>query len=172
MKKRSRKSKRAGKKTKSQGKGRESLKNLGELSVSSEYKTNAKPPDDIRMSEIILTLAEPLLQKYGKNFQRAHGILTLAVTVWNLTMLPEPDEEQIVAEITNGLPQEFSAEDVAVLLQTIYMLMRRKQELFQDIQRIIVKLDLRETENGFDLTAFSAPVPGTFGDSLTDTIPV
>jgi hypothetical protein len=169
MKKRSAKSKRTGKKNR--GNAQEPLKNLGELPATSDNPPSGKSPDDIKMSEIILTLADPLLQKYKENFGRAHGILTLAVIAWNMSMLPEPDEEQLVANIASSLPPEFSAVDVAMILNTVYLLMQRKRELFPDIRRVIVNHEVRKTETGFDLTVGSAPVPTTPSDSLIDTVP-
>jgi hypothetical protein len=168
VKKRKNRSKHVNKKKKSCGKhGVSSPKSLGDSSPSTGNMSATDPPaDDVKMSETILTLAEPLLQKYGKNFERIHGILNLAMTAWNLSMLPEPTEEKIVTEITGSLPEEFSAEDVAALLKTVYMLMNRKRELFQDLQEVITKIDLRKTEIGFDLTVFSAPVQASEESSV------
>jgi hypothetical protein len=168
MKKRTKKSKRVNKKKKNCGKDRVLLKNVGDLSPL-PGNTSADLPDDMKMSEILLTLAEPLLQKYGKNFERVKGILTFAMTAWNLSMLPEPTEEKIATEITNTLPEEFSAEEVAAMLHAVYTLMNRKRKLFQDIQRVITKIDLRESATKLDLTVFSVPIQAT-GESLADTV--
>lgn len=114
-------------------------------------------PDDIKMSEAILKLAEPLLQKYGANKERVRGILTLAVTAWNMSMLPESHEEQITENMASSLPKELLAEDVSVVIEVIFMLMKRKREHFQNIQRIIIGHEVVETEKGWDLTVSSAP---------------
>ena len=171
MKKRAKKSKRVKKQQKIGNNERVSfsLKNLGDSSPLTGSMGVDLSDDDVKMSEILLTLAEPLMKQYGKNYERIHGILDLAMTAWNLSMLPEPTEEQIVAEIAGSLPKQFSAEEVAVMIKTIYMLMNRKRELFQDIQRVITKIDLRESAAKLDLTVFSVPIQA-MEESPADTV--
>jgi hypothetical protein len=114
--------------------------------------------DDIKMSKVILKLAEPLLQKYGAKMERVHSILTLAVTAWNMGMLPETSEEQVAENIASSLPKEFLAEDLSGVLKVIYMLMERKREHFQNIQRIIINHEVVETDKGWDLNVSSVTV--------------
>ena len=146
------KSKRAGKKRKSH-----EQKPSGELRALPLNPAVAELPDGIKMSEVILKFAAPLLQKHGINMARVHSILTLAVTAWNMSMLPETDGEQISETLVSNLPKELLAEDAAMLLKTIYMLMERKREHFQDIQWIVIGHEVVETEKGWDLTVSSAP---------------
>jgi hypothetical protein len=115
-------------------------------------------PGEMKRSQLLLKVAEPFLERYGKTYERVHGILHLAVIAWNLSVLPEEREEEILKEITDVLPKVFSAQDIVVVIDKVYMMKNRKRELFHDIQEVITKIDLRRTETGFDLTVFSAPV--------------
>lgn len=152
MKKRTGKSKRAERKRKSH-----KQKSSGGLRVLSPNPSVVESPDEIKMSEVILNFAEPLLEKHRTNMERVHDILTLAVAAWNMSMLPESSEEQIVSSLASSLPKEFLAEDVAVLLKTIYMLMERRRLHFQNIQRIVINHEIVKSENGWDFTVSSAP---------------
>jgi len=153
MKKKTGKSKRARKK------GQHSKqKTSGGLRKVLPNPSTVESTDDIKMSQVILKLAEPLLQKHGTSLERARGILTLAVTAWNMSMLPETSEEQITENIATSLPKEFLAEDVSVVLEVINMLMERKREHFQNIPRIIINHEVVETEKGWDLNVSSITV--------------
>jgi len=137
---------------------RSGQKSSGELRKVLPNPSTVESTDDIKMSEVILKLAEPLLQKHGTRLERARGILTLAVTAWNMSMLPETSEEQITESIATRLPKEFLAEDVSVVIKVINMLMERKREHFQGIQRIVINHEVVETEKGWDLNVSSVTV--------------
>ena len=110
------------------------------------------------MSEVILKFAEPLLQRHGSKMERVHSIVRLAVMAWNMSMLPETSEEQIAETLASSLPKELPAENVALLLETIHMLIERRRKHFQNVPRIVVKYEVLETEKGWDLNVSSATV--------------
>jgi hypothetical protein len=153
MKKKTGKSKQARKKGHRSGQ-----KSSGELRKVLSNPPTVESTDDIKMSEVILKLAEPLLQRHGTNMERARGILTLAVTAWNMGMLLETSEEQIKENIATSLSKEFLAEDLSVVLKVINMLMERKRQYFAHIQRIIINHEVVETEKGWDLNVSSVTV--------------
>jgi hypothetical protein len=143
------------------GKKSKQAKTRGKNVRTEFHEKKEKVPDDITMSEIILSLAAPLMKTHGNSPERTQVIISLAVTAWNLSILSETTEEKMVAEIIKSLPEGFSAENVAVLLGTVHMLMDRKRQLFHNIQRVIVAHEFRRTDKGFDLSVTSAPMSGS-----------
>ena len=48
-------------------------------------------PDGVKMSAVILKLADPLLKQYGDNDNRTKAIISLTILKWNRLMLPEDE---------------------------------------------------------------------------------
>ena len=52
---------------------------LNQWGLPAEHTTFAEPSDGVKMSEVILKLAEPLLKKYGNNDKHIKSIISLAI---------------------------------------------------------------------------------------------
>lgn len=107
---------------------------------------------------MLLKVAMPLLEVYGKSYETIHAILHLTVIAWNLSIVQDATEKEILQHIMGIFPKEYYTRDIAALIDNIQMLKNRKMELFHDIQEVITKIELRQTEAGYDLTAYGAPV--------------
>ena len=111
------------------------------------------------MSAVILKLAEPYIKMYWGNEIRVRGIISLAVTVWNMTFLPL--EEQIELQekwIEEILPKDCEAQDVTTMLRVFENLHERKKDLFPSIRTIIIGHDLRIDSENIHLDISSAPL--------------
>ena len=62
--------------------------------ISTETIEFRESPDGVKMSEVILKLAEPLLKKYGDIDNRIRTIISLTIFEWNRLMLPEGEREK------------------------------------------------------------------------------
>jgi hypothetical protein len=116
-------------------------------------------PNEIKMSAVILKLAEPYIKMYWGNEIRVRGILSLAVTVWNMTFLPL--EEQIKLQekwIEEVLPKDCDAQDVTTMLRVFQNLQERKIDLFPSIRTFIMGHDLRIDSENIHLDISSAPI--------------
>src|SRR5215475_9216493 len=72
----------------------------------------------IKISEAILTLAEPLRAHYREP-HRMQAIIALAVMAWNISLFPDEEQSHVQGMFLESLPAQLSGEDVGVLLSTI-----------------------------------------------------
>jgi len=56
--------------------------------ISTEGIEFRDSPDGVKMSEVILKLADPLLKQFGDNDKRIKTIIYLTIIEWNRLMLP------------------------------------------------------------------------------------
>ena len=77
------------------------------------------PPQQIRpvikISEAILTLAEPLRAQYREP-HRMQAIISLAVMAWNISLFPDEEQPHVQGMLLESLPPQLGGEDVGVLL--------------------------------------------------------
>ena len=117
-------------------------------------------PPDIKISEAILTLAEPLRTRYREP-NRLPAIISIAVMAWNISLFPEEEQAHVQGSLLESLPQELGGEDVGVLLGTIDTLIARKHLLYPNVREYIVTHDLSLANHAITLTVGTAPVPET-----------
>ena len=116
--------------------------------------------DDLKMSDVILKLAEPLLKKYGNNTQRYESIIVLTIAVWNKALLPADKQgpvEQVL--IDRVIPKDGSAEDVGAIVQAMDIIDERRKQLFPNLRKLIVSYDLKFTDGRASLNIGWAPIP-------------
>ncbi len=119
-----------------------------------------QPPPDLKISEAILTLAEPLRARYREP-NRLPAIVSIAVMAWNISLFPEEEQAHVQGMLLESLPQEFDGEDVGVLLGTIDTLITRKTLLYANVREYIVTHDLSLADDTITLSVGTAPVPET-----------
>src|SRR5215510_16237113 len=89
--------------------------------TSSKLWVSSPPPQTrptIKISEAILTLAEPLRTQYREP-HRMQAIISIAVMAWNMSLFPDEEHAQVQGMLLESLPPQLSGEDVGVLLSTI-----------------------------------------------------
>jgi len=114
----------------------------------------------IKISEAILTLAEPLLTQYREP-HRMQAIIAVAVMAWNIALFPDEEHAQVQGMLLESLPPQLSGEDVGVLLSTIDTLIARKRLLYPNVREYILTHNLSLADNRVTLTVGTAPVPET-----------
>ena len=93
------------------------------------------PEGQLKMSQVIEEFAEPLLEG-ARTDDQIRFALSTAIVAWNLGCLPE--EEQLEA-FREGPMKKLGPEGVVILKE----LVRRKLEVFPDINRTIVDFEYR-----------------------------
>src|SRR5215471_17890948 len=120
------------------------------------------PPPQIRpaikISEAILTLAEPLRAHYREP-HRMQAIIALAVMAWNIALFPDEEQSHVQGMLLENLPPQLSGEDVGVLLSTIDTLIARKRLLYPQVLEYILTHNLSLADNRVTLSVGTAPVP-------------
>ena len=127
--------------------------------ISTEGIEFSKSPDGVKMSAVILKLAEPLLKKYGDIDKRIKTIISLTIFEWNRLMLPESEREKFQDEMINTLlPPDEEAETVDSILYLSDLIAERQKKYFPDIKKIIVDYELVVSGGNITLNISSAPI--------------
>jgi hypothetical protein len=114
----------------------------------------------IKISEAILTLAEPLRAHYREP-HRMEAIIAIAVMAWNIALFPDEEQSHMQGMLLESLPPQLSGEDVGVLLSTMDTLIARKRLLYPQVREYILTHQLTFVDNKVTLTVGTAPVPET-----------
>ena len=112
----------------------------------------------IKISEAILTLAEPLRAHYREP-HRMQAIIAIAVMAWNISLFPDKEHAHVQGMLLESLPPQLSGEDVGVLLSTIDTLIARKRLLYPQVREYILTHQLTFVDNKVTLSVGTAPVP-------------
>jgi len=116
-------------------------------------------PNEIKMSAVILKLAESYIRMYWGNEIRVRGIISLAIAVWNMTFLPQEEQIQLQEKwIEEVLPKDSDAQDVTTMLRVFENLQERKKDLFPNIRTFIMGHDLRIDSENIHLDISSVPL--------------
>jgi hypothetical protein len=127
--------------------------------ISTEGIEFAESPDGVKMSEVILKLAEPLLKKYGDDDKRIETIISLTIAEWNRLMLPEDEQENLQDVMIDTLsPPGDDAEMVGSLLYISDLIAERKKKYFPNLKKVIVNQELILSDGNITLNISSAPI--------------
>src|SRR5438093_13108153 len=99
------------------------------MSTPSKPSVSSPPQQtrpDIKISEAILTLAEPLRAHYREP-HRMQAIIAITVMAWNIALFSEEEQSHVQGMLLKRLPTQLSGEDVGVLLSTIDTLIAPKR---------------------------------------------
>lgn len=97
----------------------------------------ATSPCPRKLSEVLVEFAEPLM-KDAQTAKHVEADLVMAILAWNISLLPEEDRAAFIKKAITSLPRRqrrWSFE----LEQCIQMLLERKQALFPDDKRMVLR---------------------------------
>ena len=127
--------------------------------ISTEGIEFRESPDGVKMSEVILKLAEPLLKKYGDIDKRIKTIISLTIFEWNRLMLPDGEREKYQDKMMDTLlPPDDEAEMVGSILYLSDLIAERQKKYFPDIKKVIVDYELIVSDGNITLNISSAPI--------------
>ncbi len=117
------------------------------------------PPDGVKMSAVILKLADPLLKKYWNDDKKIEALIALVIFEWNKLMSPIEEQESIEDSILNAIvPPDGNAEDIGSLLYVSNLIAERKKQYFPQIKKFIAEYDLRVANGNITLNITSIPI--------------
>jgi hypothetical protein len=116
-----------------------------------------EPAGEIKMSAVILKIAEPLIKLCGGNENRIQSTIAFSVAVWNMSMTPEDQQEDFQNKIIEQIfPTGGDAEDIGSFVYMIDLLLERKKSYFPDIHKVIVGHHLNINGDDINLDVASA----------------
>ncbi len=116
------------------------------------------PTPEIRISEAILKLSDKLRYKYREP-NRLRGIIMMTVTAWNISLFPKEEQVNLQQVLVDTLPEKYSAEDVALLLENIDILIERKNQDYPYVREYILEYHVSFSGEIVTLKVGTAPVP-------------
>jgi ssDNA-specific exonuclease RecJ len=132
---------------------------LKELRTDSNQISFIDNPDKIKMSAVILKLSEPYIKMYWGNEIQVRGIISLAITAWNMAFLPQKEQTEMQEKwIEEVLPNDCDAKDIANMISVFENFQQRQIDLFPDIRKFIMGYDLRIDNDDIHLDISSAPL--------------
>ena len=101
------------------------LKKVKRYPVLEGKEIQVNSPDRDKMSQVLLDFAGPLLDRCRSEIP-VYNIIGLAITAWNLSMLPQADQRRFL----EGSPEKLSLgpEDLKEMNNVITWLMARKKQ--------------------------------------------
>jgi hypothetical protein len=115
--------------------------------------------DGVKMSAVILKLAEPLLKKYGDDDKRIETIVSLTIAEWNRLLLPEDEREKFQDVMVDTLsPPDDDAAMVGSLLYISDLIAERKKKYFPNLKKVILNQELIVSNGNITLNIASAPM--------------
>jgi len=134
-------------------------KEFKQKGISTEAIEIRESPDGVKMSEVILKLAEPLLKKYGDIDKRIRTIISLTIFEWNRLMLPDGEREKYQDKMMDTLlPPDENAETVGSILYLSDLIAERQKKYFLDIKKVIVDYELIVSDGNITPNISSAPI--------------
>ena len=118
---------------------------------------NPTKPGEIKISEAILRMNEPLRNRYQEP-HRIETIIFLTVMAWNLSLFKGEERTELQEKIIEKLPPDFGGEDVAMLFDNVEMLIERKEKEFPDIREYIIDHQVSFSGTSFSLTVSAVPL--------------
>ena len=111
-----------------------------------------------KMSDLILDFAKPLLDICDDN-ETIKKAISIAIIVWNISLLPEKHHEKAIKKISLDLSPHGDATDVATIMSYVDMLMKRKKEYFPNNNRAIINYHISDLKEGIHLDVASTLSP-------------
>jgi hypothetical protein len=111
---------------------------------------------DPKMSEVILELANPLLDGDVSNAKEVDFIVQLTIAAWNKAMFSADRQDAVEKEIIDTLvPPDGDAGLVGAVIQAMEIVDDRRKRLFPNLRRFVVDYDLQVSEGRVALNILS-----------------
>jgi len=108
------------------------------------------------MSEVILELADPLLDGDVANPKEVDFIVQLTIAAWNKAMFSSDRQAAMERDIIDTLvPPDGDAEHVGTIIQALDIVEERRKKLFPNLRRFVVDYDLKVSEGMVALNVLS-----------------
>ena len=133
--------------------------NIEALGLNSSGMKFIDNPDEIKMSAVILKIVDPYLKLFWGNETRVREIISLAITMWNMSFLISEQQLEIQEQwIDESLPVDGEAGDAVTMIQIFEIFQERQRKFFPDIRKYIMGHDLILDGHNIHLNVSSAPI--------------
>lgn len=122
-------------------------------------------PGQLKMSEVILRFADPLLDVAESDDEFYKGV-SVAVLAWNLSLFADGSWKNILRE---RLSKSSSFDEIAEMESVFAFLIERKMQLYPSVHRIILDYQITQSENARHVNVVSTVLePGPLAAQSTE----
>ena len=104
------------------------LSTIGEKSIPTNHETH------VMLSEAILRIAEPHIDKYDKKDPHIKTIIGLAIAAWNLPLIPKQYYQAASKNIAEIIPTDFTVDQTESLLMIVFEMLNNRLIYYADIK--------------------------------------
>jgi hypothetical protein len=122
---------------------------LAEKSIPTDHET------DMMLSEAILKITQPHIDKYDKKDPHIKMILALAIVAWNLPFIPKDYYQSVIKNIEEVISAEFTFDQIEALLMLVFAMMKSRLYDYGTITDYIYKTEINETVEGWNVRVIS-----------------
>jgi len=115
------------------------------------------PPGELKISEAILRVNEPLRNRYQEP-HRIEAIMFITVMAWNISLFKGEKRTELQEQMIEKLPAEFGGEEVGMFLDSLEMLIERKEKMFPGVQEYILDHKVSFSGTTFSLNVTAVPI--------------
>ena len=126
---------------------------LGKVLFEGKDVAIVESRDDEKMSEILVEFVGPYLDMVDSD-ETYRMLLTLAIAAWNMSLLPEEEQKDMLKEILEAMSGASKWQKVR-LKSILKSLIARKKAFFSNCKRMILSFDLEDTGEGYRLMVLS-----------------
>ena len=109
-----------------------------------------------KMSEVLLDLADPLIDGDVSDPKTVDFTIQLTIAAWNKSMHPAERQAEIEKEIIDTLvPPDGDAELVGAIIEALEIVDDRRKKLFPNLRRFVLDYDLRVSGGRVELNVIS-----------------
>jgi len=123
--------------------------------ICDKIKDEASIDRKLKMSEVIADFATPLLNE-AIDDSSAKVAISMAVTCWNLSSLPEDNHEEMITKLKSEISETES--DAKILESMVRMLIERKKAFFSHIKKLVVDYDVKFIDGKLHLNVVSTQI--------------
>ncbi len=113
---------------------------------------------DIKISDAILRLSEPLRKKYT-DIHRTQAVVAITIMAWNMSLFPKEERLNVHQILIGDLSKKIRGKDLSILLDNINALIDRKDKEYPFIREYILKHTLSFSGDTITLTVETTEVP-------------
>ena len=114
-------------------------------------KTLVNPEGEISISDAISKIIAPY-RDTAQSYSSFYKLVMIACTAWNAAILTDEKRASMLSDMRKSMPDQQSREDFTEIVKE---LMKRKNRLYPNVNRMIVEFKVTERKNDFHIAIAS-----------------
>ena len=114
-------------------------------------KTLVNPEGEISISDAISKIIAPY-RDTAQSYSSFYKLVMIACTAWNAAILTDEKGASMLSDMRKSMPDQQSREDFTEIVKE---LMKRKNRLYPNVNRMIVEFKVTERKNDFHIAIAS-----------------